>query len=61
MSRKKELAPCPVCRGAVSPDSIYLPFCSKRCQQIDLGRWASGDYRVKGEPATPWELENGDD
>ncbi len=22
------------------------PFCSERCQLIDLGKWASEDYRV---------------
>lgn len=58
MSPKKELRPCPMCHGAVSPDSDYLPFCSKRCQQLDLGRWAGGDYRIGGEPATPWEMDD---
>ena len=51
--------PCPVCRKLVAGDSKFLPFCSKRCQVTDLGRWASGDYHIKGEPVEPWEL-NGD-
>jgi len=64
MSADKTSAPqplCPTCRKPVDGTSDYLPFCSTRCQKIDLGRWAGGDYRVKGEPATPWELEDGDD
>jgi len=61
MSSMKDLAPCPVCRGAVSPESDYLPFCSKRCQQIDLARWAGGDYRIAGEQAMPWGMNDSDE
>jgi uncharacterized protein len=57
MTLKNEKSkPCPVCRKSISEDSKFLPFCSKRCQVIDLGRWASGDYHIKGEPGEPWEL-----
>jgi endogenous inhibitor of DNA gyrase (YacG/DUF329 family) len=52
---------CPVCRQPVRRDSPHFPFCGERCKQIDLGRWASEDYRIAGEPATPWELESGED
>jgi len=32
------------------------PFCSKRCQQLDLARWLDGSYRVPSdEPAEPGE------
>lgn len=27
----------------------YRPFCSKRCQQIDLGMWFSEKYVIPGE------------
>lgn len=38
-------APCPVCgRQAMSPR--LLPFCSKRCADVDLGRWLTGQYVV---------------
>jgi uncharacterized protein len=39
---------CPTCRKPVhwSPTNRYRPFCSKRCQMIDLGAWASEDYRI---------------
>lgn len=28
-----------------------FPFCSFRCQTIDLGKWLSEEYRIPGEPA----------
>ena len=37
-------ATCPVCdRRSVE---AYLPFCSKRCADVDLHRWLSGAYSV---------------
>ena len=53
--------PCPVCGIAVHPECDYQPFCSNRCQQIDLGRWAGGNYSIPGNPAIPWELDDSDD
>lgn len=38
---------CPICRERVSAPA-YRPFCSKRCADIDLGRWFSGRYVVPG-------------
>ena len=26
----------------------YKPFCSKRCADIDLGKWLGDGYRVQG-------------
>jgi len=57
---EQKLRPCPVCGILVSADSIYRPFCNKRCQLIDLGRWASGDYSIPGEPVSPWSDDNED-
>lgn len=38
---------CPTCRGhAAWDDNPHRPFCSERCQLIDLGRWATERYRV---------------
>jgi endogenous inhibitor of DNA gyrase (YacG/DUF329 family) len=31
--------------------SKYVPFCSRRCKLIDLGRWLDGEYRFAGDPA----------
>jgi endogenous inhibitor of DNA gyrase (YacG/DUF329 family) len=35
---------CPRCGKPA--DALYRPFCSKRCKDIDLGRWLNEDYRV---------------
>ena len=37
---------CPTCRKLVSPEGEDFPFCSDRCRLIDLGKWASGDYKI---------------
>lgn len=37
-------ARCPICRKAT--DLAYRPFCSKRCADIDLGRWMDGRYAI---------------
>ena len=35
---------CPICgKEAVTK---YRPFCSKRCADIDLGRWMTGAYAI---------------
>jgi uncharacterized protein len=41
---------CPICKKAADdgPGNRYRPFCSERCQMIDLGLWAGGDYSVPG-------------
>ena len=33
----------PVAWGEISP---FRPFCSKRCQLIDLGEWAAAEKRI---------------
>lgn len=35
---------CPNCGKPA--EALYRPFCSKRCKDIDLGRWLNEDYRV---------------
>ena len=42
---------CPICRKPVAPGAKTRPFCSSRCQMVDLGRWLKGQYRVPGEDA----------
>lgn len=37
---------CPTCRKVVLTGSEDFPFCSDRCRVLDLGKWASGDYKV---------------
>lgn len=40
---------CPMCKKASDPD--FKPFCSKRCADLDLGKWMSDSYAIPGEPA----------
>lgn len=35
---------CPICGKPA--DKTHMPFCSKRCADIDLGRWFKGSYSV---------------
>ena len=35
---------CPICHKPQS--EAYKPFCSKRCADLDLGKWLKGDYSV---------------
>ena len=38
---------CPGCqRETVWEDNPWRPFCSERCQLIDLGQWVSGAYAI---------------
>jgi endogenous inhibitor of DNA gyrase (YacG/DUF329 family) len=39
---------CPICDKPTVRD--YRPFCSRRCADIDLGRWLTEGYRVPGDP-----------
>lgn len=31
--------------------TAFRPFCSKRCADLDLGKWFTGSYAIPGEPA----------
>jgi endogenous inhibitor of DNA gyrase (YacG/DUF329 family) len=45
---------CPICHR--DSDPRYRPFCSRRCADVDLGRWLTGAYRIPAsdeEPAGP--------
>ncbi|MGD1925663.1 MAG: DNA gyrase inhibitor YacG [Paracoccaceae bacterium] len=37
-------ATCPICTAETA--ARYRPFCSKRCADVDLGRWINGSYSV---------------
>lgn len=54
---------CPICGKPAAMES--RPFCSKRCADIDLGRWFSGTYSVPAaEPpeGEEWTVaEDGDE
>ncbi len=40
---------CPICNKPLVAQ--YRPFCSRRCADVDLGRWLKGGYAIPGEPA----------
>ncbi len=40
-------AKCPSCGTAAVLD--HSPFCSRRCAEVDLGRWFTGKYGVAAE------------
>ena len=43
---------CPVCQKTAT--ERYRPFCSKRCADVDLGRWLKGSYTIPtDEPVLP--------
>ncbi|TCP60298.1 hypothetical protein EV663_11186 [Rhodovulum bhavnagarense] len=45
---------CPICKKPT--DAAYRPFCSRRCADIDLGRWLTGSYAVPAD--TPKDAEH---
>ncbi len=48
---------CPTCRKVVLATDDYFPFCSDRCRILDLGKWASGDYKISSPIQDPDLLE----
>lgn len=45
---------CPICSKESDPK--YRPFCSRRCADVDLGRWLSESYRVPATEDAPDDL-----
>ena len=37
---------CPICDK--ESEKSYRPFCSKRCADIDLGKWLTEGYAIPG-------------
>jgi hypothetical protein len=61
MSAKKKSAKvlrCPTCSELVRFNDEDFPFCSDRCRKIDLGKWASGVYRISSPVLDPEVLED---
>jgi uncharacterized protein len=56
-SSKMKTLRCPICRQIVSAKDPEFPFCSDRCRTIDLGKWASGAYRITSPIVDPEVLE----
>jgi uncharacterized protein len=47
---------CPICKRPTVAE--YRPFCSRRCADVDLGRWLTGGYAI---PAGDDDDEDGAD
>jgi uncharacterized protein len=45
---------CPICSRPV--DAKYRPFCSRRCADVDLGRWLTGSYVLPTDETDEDEL-----
>ncbi|HEX2229800.1 MAG TPA: DNA gyrase inhibitor YacG [Candidatus Binatia bacterium] len=54
-----EKVKCPRCRAeATWEGNPHRPFCSERCQLIDLGAWTTERYRI---PAHESEIDPDDE
>jgi endogenous inhibitor of DNA gyrase (YacG/DUF329 family) len=60
VSSRPRTVPCPRCAKQVAWDleNPFRPFCSERCKTVDLGAWATEQYRVAAveqddEPEAP--------
>lgn len=47
---------CPICGRPTAPSR--RPFCSRRCADVDLGRWLKDSYRIPTDEV-PGEDEAG--
>jgi len=45
---------CPTCKKPSQKEGNKLfPFCSERCQLVDLGRWLDEEYRIPTSEPPP--------
>jgi endogenous inhibitor of DNA gyrase (YacG/DUF329 family) len=53
---------CPTCERPIewSEEFPYRPFCSERCQLIDLGAWLAEEHRIAGESAEDGAQQTGE-
>jgi endogenous inhibitor of DNA gyrase (YacG/DUF329 family) len=54
--RMGEAPLCVLCRTRPA-DERWRPFCSERCRNEDLARWADGRYAVASEPVPSPDTE----
>jgi len=47
---------CPICERPA--ESEYRPFCSRRCADVDLGRWLTGAYAIPAREDDPEDPED---
>jgi hypothetical protein len=53
MSELSKVPACPICRKPLPAREAarFAPFCSRRCADLDLGRWLKGGYAIPGSAA----------
>jgi endogenous inhibitor of DNA gyrase (YacG/DUF329 family) len=54
---------CPICQQPLEAREDVLrfrPFCSKRCADVDLGRWLRGAYAIPANESEDSEPEMND-
>jgi len=51
LPKTSKVVRCPTCGGdgVYAPTNPVRPFCSPRCKGVDLGAWASEEFRVPTE------------
>ena len=51
---------CVICEGPCGrrEENPLYPFCSRRCQLVDLGHWLDGDYRIPSD-SDPQDSDSG--
>jgi len=51
---------CPECGKETMKE--FRPFCSKRCADLDLGKWFNESYQLPGNSEIPGEfIKNSDE
>ena len=56
MTTPKKIGTCANCGKPASAQ--YIPFCSRRCADIDLGRWLNESYTIPAvDPPDEWSEE----
>ena len=56
--KSAKLHRCPTCGMLVRVGDEDFPFCSDRCRKIDLGKWATGAYKISSPVLDPEVLED---
>lgn len=52
--KKPAKSKCPQCIKPVQ--QAYRPFCSKRCADLDLGKWLNESYVLPGDSEIPDDI-----
>jgi hypothetical protein len=50
---------CPICGKPIVEE--FKPFCSRRCADIDLNRWLTGNYVIPARDDEPLPDADGED